>query len=64
MPFLVTKAVVLFPTDAWLAPSALLAASLGFSLAHLGSAMNVLLWARRRHTVGLSGYDELLPWEV
>jgi hypothetical protein len=63
-PVLITKAVFLFPTDAWLAPMALIAASLGFALAHLGSAMNIMLWARRRHTVGLSGYDKLLPWEV
>lgn len=64
IPFLITKAVLFLPRKGWLAPYALIAASVGFSLAHIGSATNVMLWARRRSLLGLSDYEKADPWEV
>ena len=64
IPFLIVKAALFLPRKAWLAPSALIVASVGFSLAHIGSATNVMLWARRRYLLGLSDYEKADPWEA
>ena len=64
IPLLIVKAVLFLPRKDWLAPCALIVASVGFSLAHIGSATNVMLWARRRYLLGLSDYEKADPWEA
>ena len=62
IPFLVVKAAYALRQQPWVPAAVLIAASAFFTLAHLGTARNMVLWARRRYELGLMGYG--FPWEV
>ncbi|CAL5229945.1 g13374 [Coccomyxa viridis] len=61
IPFLVVKAAYALRQQPWVPAAILIAASAFFTLAHLGTARNMVLWARRRYELGLMGYG--FPWE-
>ncbi len=62
IPFLTVKAAFALRQQPWVPAAILIAASAFFTLAHLGTARNMVLWARRRYELGLMGYG--FPWEV
>ena len=61
-PFLVIKAAFTLRQQPWVPAAVLIAASAAFSVAHLGTARNMMLWARKRYELGLMGFG--FPWEV
>lgn len=61
-PFLIVKAAFTWNQQPWVPAAALIAASALFSLAHLGTARNMVTWARKRYELGLMGFG--YPWEV
>ena len=60
--FLIVKAAFTWNQQPWVPAAALIAASALFSLAHLGTARNMVTWARKRYELGLMGFG--YPWEV
>ncbi|CAL8469298.1 g8839 [Coccomyxa elongata] len=61
VPLLIAKSIFIFPTEQLWPPTIVLAASVLFTLAHLGTARNIVRWARRRAQMGLLGFG--YPWE-
>ena len=62
IPFLIVKAAFTLRHQPWVPSAVLIAASAFFTLAHLGTARNMVVWARKRYELGLMGYG--FPWEV